>query len=109
MPMRLPRSASRRPSTAGEDFVFCFHKAAGVLLSSYVPQFLVSSERRKERDTLSDQYRYSCDREVLNETGTQETLDRDSTVDGFRSKRWRVASMRPPSSASSLAMDGLPL
>lgn len=80
MPVLFPGASARR-SNVEEDFVFCFDEAAGVLLSSYVPQFLVPRECREERDAPSDQYRYSCDREPLNETGTQETLDRNSTID----------------------------
>ena len=64
-----------------EDFVFCFDETTGVVLSSHVLQFQVPRQRRKERDSFSDQYWYSCDGEALNETGTEKTLDRYPAVD----------------------------
>jgi len=50
------------------------------VLSLHVPQFHVPRQRRKQRDTFSDQYRYSRNREALNQAGAEKTLDRYSTV-----------------------------
>ena len=41
----------------------------------------ISWQRAEEWNTLADEHRHSRDHETLNEAGTQESLNRNSTVD----------------------------
>ena len=74
--------------------VFAAYQAAGILSRRYVTEANVVRQGAEERDSVSDEHGHASDGEMLNQSGAQEALNRDSTIDiemvgARRGRCWR--------------------
>ena len=74
-------NTNRRTLSSSDNLVFGFYQTAHVVLSRYVMESYIAQQGAEEGNSVSNEYRHPSDNKALNETGTQESLNRNPSVD----------------------------